>query len=132
MTQTRKYNLFRYIFLSLSILALSFPLTFYGIMAFIEGTKVEKFTLGVFCCIAVGMVVINFLMKLKLRSMIWLIVLGIFICLNEIQTMLIMVAICTILDEVLFTPLYKYFKRKAQTNKEIDKRMEPIEAHKQA
>lgn len=132
MTQTKKYNLFRYIFLSLSILALSFPLTFYGIMAFIEGTKMEKFTFGVFCMVALGMVIVNFLMKLKLRSMIWLVVLGIFICLNEIQTMLIMVAVCTILDEVLFTPLYKYFKRKAQTNKEIDKRMGPIEAHKQA
>lgn len=132
MTQTKKYNLFRYIFLSLSILALSFPLTFYGIMAFIEGTKMEKFTFGVFCMVALGMVIVNFLMKLKLRSMIWLVVLGIFICLNEIQTMLIMVAVCTILDEVLFTPLYKYFKRKAQTNKEIDKRMGPIEGHKQA
>lgn len=132
MTQTKKYNFFRYFFLSLSIFALSFPLTFYGIMAFIEGTKVEKFTLGVFCCIAVGMVVVNFLMKLKLRSMIWLIVLGIFVCLNEIQTMLIMVAVCTILDEVLFTPLYKYFKRKAQTNKEIDKRVGQIQAHEQA
>lgn len=124
MTQTKKYNFFRYFFLSLSVFALSFPLTFYGIMAFIEGSKVEKFTFGAFCCVAIGMVVINFLMKLKLRSMIWLIVLGIFICLNEIQAMLIMVAVCTILDEICFTPLYKYFKRKAQTNKEIDKRLE--------
>lgn len=124
MTQTTKYNILRYLFLSLSIFALSFPLTFYGIQAFIYGSKVEKFTLGAFCCVALGMVVINFLLKMKLRSMIWLIVLGIFICLNEIQAMLIMVAVCTILDEICFTPLHKHFKRKAQTNREIDKRLE--------
>lgn len=124
---TKKYKLCSILFSVLSIFSLSFPMTYYGIKAFIEGTKVEKFTLGAFCCVAIGMVIINFLMKWKLRSMIWLIFLGIYICLNEIQTLLILVAVCTILDEICFTPLHKHFKRKYQTNKEIDKRMGLIE-----
>jgi hypothetical protein len=121
---TKKYNIFRIVFFICSLFCLTFPLTFYGIQAFIYGTKIEKFTLGAFCCVAIGMVVLNFLMKWKLRSMVWLIVLGIFVCLNEIQAMLIMMAVCTILDECLFTPLYKHFNLKYKTNKEIDKRVE--------
>lgn len=124
---TKKYKLCSILFLALSVFSLSFPMTYYGVWAFIEGSKVEKFTLGAFCCVAIGMVVINFLMKWKLRSMIWLVILGIFICLNNIQPLLIMVAVCTILDEICFTPLHKYFKRKYQTNKEIDKRLGQIE-----
>ena len=97
-------------------------MTFYGIQAFIYGSKVEKFTLGAFCIVAIGMVAMNFIMKLKLKSMIWLLVLGIYVCLGNIQTLLIMMAVCTILEECLFWPLYKYFKNKKTINKELDKR----------
>jgi hypothetical protein len=98
-------------------------MTFYGIKAIIEGTKVQKFTLGAFCVVAIGMVVVNFILKLKLKSMIWLIILGIYICLKEITVLLIMVSICTILDELIITPLYKFFNNKYKINKEIDKRI---------
>lgn len=122
MTPTKKYKYLKNIFLFLSIYCLTFPLVFYGIQAIIKGTKVEKFTLGAFCLIALGMVIVNFLMKIKLKSMIWLILLGIYICLENITVLLIMVAVCTILDEILITPLYKHFNNKYKINKEIDKR----------
>ena len=61
-------------------------------------------------------------MKLHLRSAIWLLVLGVYICLQNIQTLLIMVAVCTILDEIVFTPLHKKYKNLYIINKEIDKR----------
>lgn len=123
MTQTKKYRILKNVFLALSIYCLAFPMTFYGVKALIEGTKVQKFTLGAFCVVAIGMVVTNFILKLKLKSMIWLLMLGIYICLRDITTLLIMVSVCTILDELLITPLYKFYLNKYRINKEIDKRV---------
>jgi hypothetical protein len=99
-------------------------MTYYGIQAFIKGSKVEKFTLGAFCVVAIGMVSINLLMKIHLKSMVWMLLLGIYVCLDNITTLLIMVAICTILEELVFNPFYKHFKSKYIINKEIDKRLE--------
>lgn len=124
MTVTTKYKILKNLFLALSIFCLSFPMTFYGIQAFIYGSKVEKFTLGAFCAVAIGMVVINFIMKIHLKSMVWLLLLGIYICLNNITTLLIMVAVCTIIEELVIHPLYKFFKSKYVINKEIDKRIQ--------
>lgn len=124
MTMTQKYRILKNVFLVLSILCLTFPMTFYGIQAFIQGAKIEKFTLGAFCTVAIGMVVVNFIMKIHLKSMVWLLLLGIYICLDNITTLLLMVAICTIVEEIIIHPIYKYYKQKYTINKEIDKRIE--------
>lgn len=124
MTLTKKYRILKNIFLFISIFCLCFPMTYYGIQAFIKGSKVEKFTLGAFCVVAIGMVSINLLMKIHLKSMVWMLLLGIYVCLDNITTLLIMVAVCTILEELVINPLYKHFKSKYIINKEIDKRLE--------
>lgn len=121
--ETRKYKNLSILFLALSILVLVAPLAYYSIVGFIEGETSEKFTLGITFVIAAILFVINILFKFHIRSTIWILVLGIYFCLDNILPLIFMVAIGNILDEFLFTPLHKHYKSKASINKEIDKRI---------
>lgn len=121
--ETRKYKNLSILFLALSILVLIAPLAYYSIEGFIEGETTEKFTLGLTFVIAAILFVINILFKFHIRSTIWVLVLGIYFCLDNILPLIFMVAIGNILDEFLFTPLHKHYKSKASINKEIDKRI---------
>lgn len=121
--ETRKYKNLSILFLALSILVLVAPLAYYSIVGFIEGETTEKFTLGLTFVIAAILFVINILFKFHIRSTIWVLVLGIYFCLDNILPLIFMVAIGNILDEFLFTPLHKHYKSKASINKEIDKRI---------
>ena len=121
--ETRKYKNLSILFLALSILVLVAPLAYYSVVGFIEGETTEKFTLGLTFVIASILFVINILFKFHIRSTIWVLVLGIYFCLDNILPLIFMVAIGNILDEFLFTPLHKHYKSKASINKEIDKRI---------
>ena len=121
--ETRKYKNLSILFLALSILVLVAPLAYYSVVGFIEGETTEKFTLGLTFVIAAILFVINILFKFHIRSTIWILVLGIYFCLDSILPLIFMVAIGNILDEFLFTPLHKHYKSKASINKEIDKRI---------
>lgn len=121
--ETRKYRNLSILFLILSILVLVAPLAYYSIIGFIEGETTEKFTLGTTFVIAAILFVINILFKFHIRSTIWIIVLGIYFCLDNILPLIFMVAVGNILDEFLFTPLHKHYKSKASINKEIDRRI---------
>ena len=72
--------------------------------------------------IAAILVVLNVLMKLSLRCIPWILLIGIYICLKEITVLLIVMALTTVLDELVLEPLAKSFKNKLTINKEIDKR----------
>lgn len=120
---TRKYKTLSTIFFWLSVAVTIGPLGFYISKAFIEGSTAEKLSLGCFATVAIILVIVNIIFKMHLRSTIWLLVIGIYIAIDYIMPLLIMVAVGTILDEFLFSPLHKHFKNKATINVEIDKRM---------
>jgi hypothetical protein len=119
---TRKYQRLHLLFFSLSMLILTAPVVVYVVIAFVQGEVHEKLTLGTTVVIAVILTVINMLCKFHIRSTLWIVVLGIYFCLDNILPLLLMVAIGTILDEFVLTPLCKKYKAKANINKEIDKR----------
>lgn len=121
---TKKYTNLYWLFRSISFLILVLPLIIYGVKGFIEGDVTEKFTLGMTISISAILVALNILFKYHIRSTIWIIVLGIYFCIENIMPLLLCIAIGTILDEFIFTPLYKSYKNKATINKEIDKRVE--------
>lgn len=121
---TKKYTNLYWLFRSISFLILVLPLIIYGVKGFIEGDVTEKFTLGMTISISAILVALNILFKYHIRSTIWIIVLGIYFCIDNIMPLLLCIAIGTILDEFIFTPLYKSYKNKATINKEIDKRIE--------
>ena len=98
------------------------PLLIFVIWGFIEGTPHRKLALGGLMVIAAILVVLNVLMKLSLRCIPWILLIGIYICLKEITVLLIVMALTTVLDELVLEPLAKSFKNKLTINKEIDKR----------
>lgn len=124
MTLTKKYRIGYWVTLVSSWLVTLIPLTYYMIIGFINGTTGQKFGLGLMLTLAVILVVFNILMKLHLRCIIWVLVLGVSFCLNEIMTLLIFMAVTTMADELVITPLNKHFKTKLTINKEMDKRGE--------
>lgn len=119
---TKKYQRLSILFQCLSILVLVGPLAYYTILGFVNGEVTEKFTLGVTFVIAAILFIVNILFKYHIRSIIWILVLGIYFCISNILPLLLMVAIGTILDEFILTPLHKSYKNKCTINREIDKR----------
>lgn len=122
-----KYKKRRNLFFILSFLATFGPFMYYGIKAMIEGEPVEKFALSMFSIVAVIIAVVAAMLKVHLRSVIWILLLGVYFCLDNLIGVILVVAICTILDELVFSPVYKrYSKLYSEANtasKIFDERM---------
>jgi predicted branched-subunit amino acid permease len=98
------------------------PLLIYATMGFINGTIGQKTTLGLTLLVCLVFVLINSVFKYHIRSTIWIMLLGIQICLTNITSLLVIIAISTMMDEFIFKPLAKKYKQKYIINNEIDKR----------
>lgn len=122
-----KYKKKRNLFFILSFLATFGPFIYYGIKAMIEGEPVEKCALTIFTIVALIIAGAAAALKIHLRSVIWILLLGVYFCLDNLIGVILVVAICTILDELVFTPLYKrYSKLYSEANtadKVFDERM---------
>lgn len=121
---TKKDRRLSILFLVLSLMVTLAPILIYAVIAFVQGTVREKLTLGITLIIAIGLTVINIIFKFHIRSILWIMVLGIYFCIDNIMPLLLIVAIGTILDEFILTPLHKKFRAQAKINSEIDKRLE--------
>lgn len=106
----------------MSFLLTFLPLIIYGVIAFVQGTVENKISFGLCLTICALFVIMNILMKLKIRCTLWILLLGIHICLNNIVSLIIIMAISTALDEFVFEPLVRKYSQKASINIEIDKR----------
>lgn len=111
------------LFFWLSVLVMLAPVLAYTIIGFVNGAPTQKATLGITLSIAAILFIINMVFKYHIRSVLWILVLGIYFCIDSIMPLLLMVAVGTILDEFVLTPLHKSFKNKAKINREIDKRL---------
>lgn len=120
---TKKYTAGYIFFGILSFLANIAPLLYYFVLAMMNATVEQKVVLGGMLTAAALIVGINALFKCHFRSAIWIMLLGIFFVIQNILPLLIAVAILTIVDEFIFTPLYKKCKELATINKQIDRRM---------
>lgn len=120
---TKKYEKLSAFYFMLSIVVTFLPVLIYLILAFTRGTVTQKVTLGITFTVAVLLVIVNLIFKFHIRSILWIVVLGIYFCIKNIMPLLLLVAIGTILDEFILTPLHKMYKNKKNINLEIDKRM---------
>lgn len=124
LTKTTKNNkILSNVFCILSLSVTFIPVILYVVKGFITGDIGEKWTMGMLLTVALLLTIINTIFKFHIRCTIWILILGIYICLDNILPLIIILAIGTILDEMLFTPLYKSYKNKYKINKEIDKRI---------
>ena len=124
-TMTNKYKKLSILTFLLSAMCSLCPILIYVIKAFVDKDvqAVNKYTLGIMCSVALIVTIINIVAKLHLRCIPWILLLGIYLCLRDITALLVIMAITTIVDEMILMPLHKSFKNKYTINKEIDKRL---------
>ena len=114
----KKLNLVRLLSFTLTVL----PVILYAILGFYNGSIGEKVSLGICTLLAIMFVIINVMFKYHIRSTLWIMLIGIYICIDNIIPLLITMAASTIIDEFVLVPLIKKYKDKYIINKEIDLR----------
>lgn len=131
MTKTEQYKK-AYLALFITSLALNFlPLFIYIIMGYVnvEIEESKKVVLSFTLIAAIVLSVYNLLAKKHLRSVVWILLLGVYYAVQKIELLLLLMAICTIIDEFIVEPLVKKYKFKYKANREIDDRMEDIKTY---
>lgn len=120
---TKKYKRTNKILSFFSILLNCIPILSYTIIAFANGSIRQVTALGLALTVAIMFTIINLVFKHHIRSTIWILLLGIYVCLKNITPLLILIAACTMIDEFAINPLRKKYKQLYTINKEIDKRV---------
>ena len=119
---TKKYKIKLNICRLLSFTLTVLPVIIYTIMGFMDGTIGEKVSLGICVILALIFVLINIMFKYHIRSTLWVLLIGIYMCIDNIIPLLIIMAATTIIDEFVLVPLINKYKNKYIINKEIDLR----------
>lgn len=123
MNITKKYHIAAIILLVVSILLNVAPIATYVMLGLTSGAViVEKVALTSTIFVVLIMSCVAWMNKTVMRSRIWLIMLGLFFCLDSIATPLIIIAVTQVVDELIVCPLRARYKNRYTINKEIDKR----------
>lgn len=117
----RKLWLFRI----LDWICLAAPLIVYVIIALCnDGIRVGyKVAVVSTLMIAIILTVFNVIAQKKLRCPIWIILIGLYVAIREwLMPLVIILAVTSILDDLVFTPLIHYYYTKTVASKTIDQR----------
>lgn len=124
MARTAKYRLCFWIAAFLSLLLNVGPLVVYSVGALCSAELItEKVALCMTVFVVLIMTVISMVNKVAMKSRLWIVLIGIYICLGDILTPLIVIASCQIADELIVAPLKGRFRNKYTINKELDLRI---------
>lgn len=117
---TRKAHRLTLMFFILSIMA-SFGPCLYGVVrAFIEGSVVSKYSLGIVGVACIIIALVAALNKYRPRCIPWLLFIAIHICVGDVMPIIIAVGIGIVVDEFIFTPAYKFFRKQYEMQKQGD------------
>ena len=119
---TKKYKIKLNICRLLSFTITVLPVIIYTIKGFMDGSIGEKVSLGICVILALMFMLINVMFKYHIRSTLWVLLIGIYMCIDNIIPLLIIMAATTIIDEFVLVPLINKYKNKYIINKEIDLR----------
>lgn len=120
---TKRYTRLSRIFLILEAIILTAPLIGYLIVGLRTSEPKEQVTLTATAMMALVLTSINLGFKCKFRSPIWLLLIGIYIAVDDMLPLILMIAAGSIIDEFLLSPLNHMFRSKASINCQIDKRL---------
>lgn len=124
MNNTKKYSRLSFIFGLISILLNIAPFAIYSFIALVDSELIyQKIALSMTVLIVAILSLVAFVNKIAMKSRLWIVLIGIYVCLGEMITPLIIIAVCQILDELIVSPLWKSFKNKKIIHKELDKRL---------
>lgn len=121
---TKKYRMWYWVLAITSVLLCAGPLVAYSITALITADLVvEKVALCSTVFIVLIMSVIAWLNKIALRSRLWILLIGLYVCLDSVMTPLIVIAACQVVDEIIICPIKQNIATKLTIHKELDKRL---------
>ena len=82
----------------------------------------EKVALTGCISIALVLTIFNIITKKHLRSPLWIIVIGLYVIVDNLLPLIIILAIATVVDEFILTPLINHYKTKLIADKAMDER----------
>ena len=106
-------------------LCLFAPLLIYLIIGLASNsiTTGAKVTLVAMLFLALILTVINVIAQKHLRCPIWILLIGLYIAMDKyLMPLIIILAITSILDDLIFTPIIHYYYTQTVASKTIDKR----------
>lgn len=122
---TRDARFKLWLFRILDWICLGLPIIIYVIVALAgDGLVAQKVAVVATTMVAIILTVVNIVAQKRLRCPIWIILIGLFIAIKEyLLPLIIILAITSILDDLVFTPLISYYRTKLIANKAMDERM---------
>jgi len=111
-------------------ICLGLPIIIYVIIALAgDGLVAQKVAVVATTMVAIILTVFNIISQKKLRCPIWIILIGLFIAIKRyLLPLIIILAITSVLDDLVFTPLISYYRTKLIANKAMDERLPDEEA----
>lgn len=123
MSRTKKLKITWIIAAAISTVLTLFPLAFFSIKAFMTTGLVEsKMALCGSLLIVLVLTAVCKLKEYKPRSLLWIVLVALWLTLDSLGAIIITFTITQCLDEFLVCPVKNYAKWKYSINKEIDKR----------
>lgn len=123
--QTNKIQIKLLILKIINSINLLLPILYYVVMSFGKtGVSSDKQITLVICLAVAGiLLILNYVLKYKLRSPLFIVLIGVHLVIGDIMTLIVILAITSIIDELALSPMINNLKSKLITNKELDKRL---------
>lgn len=110
----------------IDIMCLFLPVAIYVVIALTEDGVTVAGKVSVVGTVAIALIlcVFNVVAQKKLRCPIWIILIGLYIAIQKyLLPLIIILAITTILDDLILTPIISYYRTKLISSKTIDERI---------
>lgn len=125
--RTKYCKIMKNLFGLFHFLCLFGPLLYFIPYGYLTGDNVEKIGMSFTIILSVILAVISIIVSTTARAglhrcIMWVLIAGVLFCLNEIQIFIWIMAITSILDELIFTKIKDHYKSALIANKEIDRR----------
>lgn len=125
--RTKQCKILTTIFGVLHFLCLFGPLLYFVPYCYATGAVVEKIAMSFTVIASVILALISILVSVTARAglhrcIMWILITGVLFTLQEIQVFIWIMAVTSILDELVFTKIRDHYKAALISNKEIDRR----------
>lgn len=95
MNTTRKYRRLSFLFGTISVLLNIAPFTIYAFIALVDSALIyQKIALSMTVLVVAILSLVALVNKVAMKSRLWIVLVGIYVCLGEIITPLIIIAVC--------------------------------------
>ena len=126
--RTKQCRVLTFVFGLLHFLCLFGPLLYFIPYGYITGETVEKIGMSFTVITALILSMISILVSATHRAglhrcVMWVLIAGVLFCLQEVRVFIWIMAITSILDELIFTKVKDHYKAALISNKEIDRRV---------